>query len=128
MTVSRVHLLLALPLGVVFWLLGVLMIRYGTVWGFTEGPGRLMLFALLGPATWLAIRRVRRMLRLQAAELAPMVAAITAVAVFCDVLALSFAPMLYAAEPAAVLSGAILIFWGIFCALVPPILAIPARG
>lgn len=104
----------AVVLGVLFWLIGALVIRYGAQSGALLGPGRIVFFLLTIPLMAGAVAVVRRR---GAARSVEMVAIATATAALCDVLALTWFPQIYAAEAASVLSGSVLLFWGILWAL-----------
>ncbi len=100
----------AVLFGIVFWLAGAMVIRYGA----PSGPGRALSFLLTIPLMAAAVALVQGR---AASHSVAVVAIATASAAFCDVVALTWFPQLYAAQPGAVLSGTVLLFWGIGWAL-----------
>ncbi len=77
-----------------------------------------MVFLLTPAVTWGGLTLARRGARPPAADRLPgFVSIATAAAALCDVAAMTWFPSFYADTPADVLSGAILILWGIAWAL-----------
>ena len=111
------QLLTAAVLGVAFWLLGVLLIRYGAQAGLLNGLPRIGTFALIIAVTWPGIGLVKRLACRQPAQLLPTVLVATTAALACDVTALTLVPGLYAEDPSGVVAGVIVILWGVGAAL-----------
>ena len=107
------HVVIATALGIAFWLMGALSIRYGLPARLFDGVSRLAMFALAIPALWLVIERVRSVASSLPSPFVPIVLIVTGVALLCDVVALTWAPGLYAPDAAGVLSGVIWILWGV---------------
>lgn len=79
-------------LGVLFWLAAVLFIRHGIPAGFFGGAAGALLFALTVPAALLLIWTCKRMAALRTDQLVAGVAVASAAALFCDGIALTWAP------------------------------------
>jgi len=115
---SRSKALAASVFGIAAWLIAALFIRYGLPAGLLSGSNKVIVFILTPALTWGGLTLVRRGASPPPAdELAAVISIATAAAAFCDVAAMTWAPGLYAETPADVLSGAILILWGVAWAL-----------
>ncbi|GAA4351338.1 hypothetical protein GCM10023185_09890 [Hymenobacter saemangeumensis] len=106
-------LLLSLLLGIVFWLLAALFVRYAGRYFFTGHPVRLLvLFAATLPLSGLFILIAKGLLRLSPPELYDSAVVMTGIATLLDGLALTFRQSLYGESSGVVLLGAAWILWG----------------
>jgi hypothetical protein len=118
----------AAAFGVAFWFTAALIIRYVIELGFYAGVWRIVVFTLTIPLTWVAITLLQRLTAATPSRLFVSVSIATGTAAFCDVVALSWFPGLYGSGPATVLSAAVLLLWGITCALALGCVPIVARS
>ena len=109
--------LIAIAVGLAFWLAAALGIRFGTPWGVFQGLRFAVLIVATIPLTWLVIRRLRVLAALRPDQVLPGTVVATAAATLADAVAVAGFPGLYADEPAAVLAGLVWVFWGVACAL-----------
>jgi hypothetical protein len=100
-----------IPLGIGFWVLGVLSIRIMAPLGaFHPGLALPLLVATL-PVTWLAIRLGRRLLALRTDNLVYGMALLSVPALLLDGIVLSIAPAVYNAEPMQQRPAAAWLLW-----------------
>ena len=100
-------------IGIVFWYLAALAVRYGTALGWFSGTAILVTFALGGPIGWITVQFVKWAAALQPAQIVPGIALGTAAATLCDGIALIWTPALYGPSPEKILPGAAWILWGV---------------
>jgi hypothetical protein len=109
--------LIAVALGLGAWFAAATLVRVSqpllAAGGWREAP----LYAAVAAATWLGLWLARRAGATRD-SLVRTIAIATGAAAFCDVIAMSFFPTLYANTPAGVLAGAVIILWGVGCALI----------
>jgi hypothetical protein len=111
------HLPRAIAIGVVFWLAGALIIRAVGASGLAWDTRRVLLFVVTIPVMWLAIACLRRPGPDSRTRLVAMASVATGTAAFCDVIALTWFPGLYARDASTIVAGTIFLFWGIGWAL-----------
>ncbi len=100
-------------LGIVLWFVAAVSYRLGFEQGLFTG-GALALNYLAGiPICWLSVQLVKWGASLQPSQVLPGLAFSTALAAFCDGIALAWYRDLYGHSPAAVLPGAAWILWGV---------------
>ena len=100
-------------LGVLFWLIAVLFIRYSLPAGVFGRPTAPVLFVLTVPAAWVLVWILKRAAALRTDQLVAGVAVASAAALLCDGAALTWTPFLYAADSASLLPVAVWLLWGV---------------
>ena len=93
-------------LGVLLWFSGALFIRYGIPVGLFGGWAGIVLFALSVPLAPLLSSMAKRLGVLRQDQLVPGVAFMSAVAMLCGGIALTWFPVLYGDNPASHYLGA----------------------
>lgn len=109
---SRRQLAILIALGIVFWFVFAMAIRFTSGLGLLGGAIGVATFLLSIAVGWLIVLLLRRLAGLSAGQLLPGVALSTAAAALCDGIALTWMPWLYGTDPGEVLLGAAYILWG----------------
>jgi len=86
--------------GILLWFTGALFIRYGIPVGLFGGRAGIVLFALSVPLAPILILMGKRLGALRQDQLVPGVAFMSAVAMLCGGIALTWFPVLYGDNPA----------------------------
>lgn len=110
---GRKQLAILIVLGVVFWFVFAMAVRFTSGLGIFGGVVGVATFLLSIAIGWLIVLLLRRLAGLSVGQLVPGVALSTAAAALCDGIALTWMPSLYGTEPAEVLLGAAYILWGV---------------
>jgi len=98
-------------LGVLFWLLGAMFIRYVPVFDAADGMLALVYAATI-PVVWVSVRLAAIVARLEAAQIGNGILVATAAALTLDGLALAWMPGVYSVIGAAVPLGSAWLLWG----------------
>lgn len=93
-------------LGILLWFTGALFIRYGIPVGLFGGLAGIVLFALSVPLAPILISMGKRLGALRQDQLLPGIALMSAVAMLCGGIALTWFPVLYGDNPASRYLGA----------------------
>lgn len=105
--------MLFIVLGVVFWLTGLLMVRFGGDLFFAaDSPWRIVIYILSFPLLWVALWIASTVSRTPMNELLEPVTIMTFAAIFLDGLVIGFLPQAYGDDPGHVMRGAAWILWG----------------
>jgi hypothetical protein len=116
-----------IPLGIGFWVLGVLSVRVMVPLGLFHAGLALPLLVATLPVTWLAIRLGRRLLGLPADKLVYGMALLSVPALLLDGTVLSVAPTVYCADPLEQRAAAAWLLWFVGATLATAYV-IAARG
>ena len=98
--------------GVVLWFLAAMLVRTLGPMGALDGFGRVITYALVIPGTVPAILIGRVLAKLSRDQTAISLIVITATALLLDGVAHAWFPSLYGTDPALIVKGAAVIFWG----------------
>jgi hypothetical protein len=98
--------------GAVLWFLAAMLVRTIGPMGALDGSARIITYALVIPGTIPAIWIGRAMAGLARDQTATALIVITATALLLDGIAHAWFPNLYGSDPALIVKGAALIFWG----------------
>lgn len=98
--------------GVMLWLLAAILVRTVGPMGALDGSARIITYALVIPGTIPAIWIGRAMAGLARDQTATALIVITATALLLDGIAHAWFPNLYGSDPALIVKGAAVIFWG----------------
>lgn len=109
---SKQQLIMLTVLGIVFWFLFVLVIRYTLPLGIYGGVAGGVTFLVTIPAGYGLVVAIEKLARLTTAQLVPGFTLATACAALCDGTALTWMPTLYAEDSAQQVLGAAAILWG----------------
>lgn len=109
----RVQVAGLVGLGVLFWLMAVLFIRYSLPTGLFGRPTAPVLFVLTVPAAWILIWTIKRAVALRTDQLVAGVAVASTAALLCDGVAITWMPFLYTADSAGLLPVAAWLMWGV---------------
>ena len=123
---SRQAVILA-ALGLLFWLLAALFIRYGGPAGLFAGAARVALFALTIPGAALLIWICQRAAGLEKSQIVAGVAVASAAALFCDGIAFTWVSSLYGDDGATLLAAAAWLLWGVGACLTLALIAAGRR-
>ena len=100
-------------LGVAFWLIAAMIIRFAGANIFSENnPGMLFFFVLAIPLTLVSLYITKLVSKLQFEELLHPVVIMTCTATFLDAVALTYFRQLYSGSFEVALHGAAWILWG----------------
>lgn len=110
---AAAQLLKLIILGVGFWLVAALAVRFGAPAGFFGPSASLLAFGLAVPVCWLSVLFIKKVARLGAGQTLPGVAVGTISATFCDGIALTWGRGLYGTDPEQIIFGAAWILWGV---------------
>lgn len=111
---NRATFFLFVGLGVVFWFVAALIVRFGGTAVFTENNPRLIWFYLLAiPLTVGFLFIAKTLARLRYSDLLKPVVIMTFTAAFLDGIALAWFRQLYSQSVEVALHGAALILWGV---------------
>jgi hypothetical protein len=98
--------------GAVLWFLAAILVRTIGPMGALDGFGRWITYALVIPGTVPAIWIGRALAKLERDQTAIALIVITATALLLDGIAHAWFPSLYGSDPALIVKGAAVIFWG----------------
>ena len=98
--------------GVVLWFLAAMLVRTLGPMDALDGFGRVITYALVIPGTVPAILIGRVLAKLSRDQTAISLIVITATALLLDGVAHAWFPSLYGTDPALIVKGAAVIFWG----------------
>jgi hypothetical protein len=98
--------------GAVLWFLAAILVRTIGPMGALDGFGRVITYALVIPGTVPAIWIGRVLAKLERDQTAISLIVITATALLLDGIAHAWFPSLYGSDPALIVKGAAVIFWG----------------
>ncbi len=100
-------------LGVTFWFVAAMAVRFGSQAGFFGPTASIIAFALGIPICWLSVLLIKKAARLEAGQTVPGIAIGVVAATFCDGIALTWGRELYGSDPAEITLGAAWILWGV---------------
>lgn len=113
---------LSILLGVLFWYLAALFIKYyGSFFSTDQNPYLPVLYVLAIPVSWEFIQTAKLVERLADSEVFDSVVVMTMTATLCDGIAITWFPALYGTPPQSyqhLALGAALILWSAGCGLV----------
>lgn len=112
---------LLVTLGVIYWFVAALAIRFAIPSGWYGGLAGIALFAGTWLLAWRLVDATVRICRLSPPQLVPGIALVSAVAMLCDGVALTWTD-LYGSSAEAVLPAAALLLWGVAACLVTSLL------
>ncbi len=112
-TLSSKQILIVCSLGVFFWLVFALVIRFGNGMGIFGGAIGAVTFLLSVPIAWFLILGIKTMAGLTTGQIMTGLGISSATAGLCDGIALTWMPSLYGNELSEVLLGAAYIIWGV---------------
>ena len=98
--------------GAVLWFLAAILVRTIGPMGALDGYARIITYALVIPGTVPAILLGRALAKLNHDQIAISLIVITATALLLDGIAHAWFPSLYGSDPALIVKGAAVIFWG----------------
>jgi hypothetical protein len=98
--------------GALLWFVAALLVRTIGPMGALDGFGRVITYALVIPGTVPAIWIGRVLAKLNHDQTAISLMVITATALLLDGVAHAWFPALYGSDPALIVKGAAVIFWG----------------
>ena len=108
---TRFNVLAMAALGVLFWFLGAMFIRYVPIFDAANGMLAL-LYAATIPVVWVSVRLAAIVARLETAQIGNGILVATAAALVIDGTALAWFPAVYSASGAAVPLGSAWLLWG----------------
>ena len=111
-TFSTRQIVVVCIMGLAFWWVGALSVRFLSPLGFFGPTSSVLAFAAAYPVGWFGVWVIARLARLHPAQVVPGIALGTIVATSCDGVALTWVPWLYGSEPSAIVLGAGWILWG----------------
>jgi hypothetical protein len=112
-TLSSKQLLIVCSLGVFFWLVFALVIRFGNGIGIFGGAIGVVTFLFSVPIAWFLILGIKAMAGLHTGQVMTGLGISSATAGLCDGIALTWMPSFYGNESSAALLGAAYIIWGV---------------
>jgi hypothetical protein len=116
MTTNKIFLSVAL--GIAFWFVAAMIVRFSGQAVFSDGnPMLILFFVLCFPLTYGFLFTTRKTLNLQYSEILRPIVVITLTATFLDGIALAWFRQLYGQTFEIALFGAALILWGVSLAL-----------
>ena len=98
--------------GALLWFLAAILVRTIGPMGALDGYARIITYALVIPGTVPAILLGRALAKLSRDQTAISLIIITATALLLDGIAHAWFPSLYGSDPALIVKGAAVIFWG----------------
>lgn len=114
---SKGQAILLVVLGVVFWFVGALPVRFGSGIGMFENAGNVIAFLIGLPVSWISVIIIKKVARLNAEQMVPGVSLGLLVATSLDGIVLTGGTSLYGTVPLIVGRGAAWILWGVFAFL-----------
>lgn len=109
---SSKQLLVVISLGVFFWFVFAMVIRFGSELGILGGTIGAATFLFSIPIAWLLIVGIKAIAGLVTGQIFAGLGISTATAGLCDGIALTWMPSLYGNESSSALLGAGYILWG----------------
>jgi hypothetical protein len=110
---SKKQLLVVISLGVFFWFVFAMVIRFGNGLGIFGGAIGAVTFLLSIPIGWFLIVGIKAMAGLAIGQIMTGLGISSATAGLCDGIALTWVPSLYGNELSEALLGAAYIIWGV---------------
>lgn len=107
------QLVLMVVLGIIFWFVAALAVRFGSGLGWFGPIASIVAFAVGIPICWLSVRFCKQVGGLAAGQNLPGVGIGLMAATFCDGIALTWARDLYGSDAALITLGAAWILWGV---------------
>ncbi|GAB4192102.1 MAG: hypothetical protein OHK0022_06130 [Roseiflexaceae bacterium] len=107
------QLAIAIVLGIAFWFVAALAVRFGSGLGFFGPTASVLAFAAGIPICWLSVRFSKKAAGLAEGQTLPGIAVGLIAATFCDGIALTWGRDLYGTDPALITFGAAWILWGV---------------
>ncbi|QZY88268.1 hypothetical protein [Exiguobacterium acetylicum] len=114
---SKGQVIILVVLGVAFWFVGALSVRFGSGIGMFENAGNVIAFLIGLPVSWISVIIIKKVARLSAEQIVPGVSLGLLVATFLDGIVLTWGTSLYGTDPLFVGRGAAWILWGVFAFL-----------
>jgi hypothetical protein len=111
-TLNRKQLMVLISLGVFFWFVFAMLIRWGNSLGIFGGSIGAVTFLGSIPIGWILILGIKAMVGLAPGQIFAGLGISTATAGLCDGIALTWMPSLYGSESGSALLGAGYILWG----------------
>lgn len=109
---STKQMLILTLYGVTLWFLAAMLVRTIGPMGALDGFGQILTYAFVIPGTVPAIMIGRVLAKLSRDQTAISLIVITATALLLDGIAHAWFPGLYGTDPALIVKGAAMIFWG----------------
>lgn len=106
------QLIILVLYGVMLWFLAAILVRTIGPMGALDGSARVITYALIIPGTVPAIWLGRALAGFARDQTAISLIVITATALLLDGIAHAWYPSLYGSDPAQIVKGAAVIFWG----------------
>jgi hypothetical protein len=110
---SKRQLFVVISLGVFFWFVFAMVIRFGNGLGIFGGAIGVVTFLLSIPIAWFLILGIKAIAGLATGQIMTGLGISSATAGLCDGIALTWMPSLYGSESSAALLGAAYIIWGV---------------
>jgi hypothetical protein len=98
--------------GAVLWFLAAMLVRTIGPMGALDGLSRIIVYALVIPGTIPAIAVARPLAKLRRDQMVTGISIVTATALLLDGVAHAWFPVIYGTDPALIVKGAAVIFWG----------------
>ncbi len=114
---SKGQATLLVVLGVAFWFVGALSVRFGSEIGMFENVENVIAFLIGLPVSWISVIIIKKVARLNAEQMVPGVSLGLLVATFLDGIVLTWGTSLYGTDPLLIGRGAAWILWGVFAFL-----------
>ncbi|MEI4460817.1 hypothetical protein SZL87_00125 [Exiguobacterium indicum] len=114
---SKGQVIILVVLGVAFWFVGALSVRFGSGIGMFENVGNVIAFLIGLPVSWISVIIIKKVACLNAEQMVPGVSLGLLVATFLDGIVLTWGTSLYGTDPLLVGRGAAWILWGVFAFL-----------
>ena len=109
LTARQASMLFAI--GIALWFVAAMLLRQIAPLGVFDGPARGVLYALTVPGTWPFVLLTQRLVRLDAGQIVPGVALVTAAALLADSIVFAWFPWIYGAADYH-RDCAAAVFWG----------------
>lgn len=103
--------------GIILWLTAAIVLLHTAPMGAYDGLGRIAVYGLVIPATYVAYLLARAVSKFRTDQYALAGALMVAVATLCDGIALAYFPGLYGGTDAYVAGAGAAILWGVGVAL-----------
>ncbi|AOT00571.1 hypothetical protein ESP131_10000 [Exiguobacterium sp. U13-1] len=114
---SKEQAIVLVVLGVAFWFVGALSVRFGSGIGMFENAGNVIAFLIGLAVSWISVIIIKKVARLSAEQMVPDVSLGLLVATFLDGIVLTWGTSLYGTDPLLVGHGAAWILRGVFAFL-----------
>lgn len=114
---SKRQRIILIVLGIAFWFVGAMSVRFGSGIGMFENTGNVIAFLIGLPVSWISVIIIKKVAHLNPEQIVPGVSLGLLVATFLDGIVLTWGTSLYGTDSLLVGRGAAWILWGVFAFL-----------